>query len=200
MITLDQLKLIMPKCPSEWGMALLKAMPEYLIHTPAREAAFLAQLAHESVELTRVVENLNYSAESLRRVFSKYFPNDAIAAEYARKPERIANKVYANRMGNGDEASGDGWKFRGKGPIQLTGKNNHRQCGLALGVDLIEYPELLLEPEIGSQSACWFWKKNGLNDLADQEDFITITRRINGGTIGLEERKKYWEAAKKILY
>lgn len=198
----DTLNKIMPKCPQPWGDALLKAMPEFNIHTPARQAAFIAQIAHESSELTRVEENLNYSAEGLQKIFKKYFPNEDLAKQYARQPQKIANRVYANRMGNGDEASGDGWKHRGMGPIQLTGKDNQRQCGLALGIDLIEKPELLLVPEIGTRSSGWFWKKNGLNELADEEgerNFIAITKKINGGTIGLEERKRYWEKAKAVL-
>ncbi|MHB1050998.1 MAG: glycoside hydrolase family 19 protein [Bacteroidota bacterium] len=196
---LETLKQIMPRCPDEWGRALLAALPDYDINTALRQAAFIAQVAHESAQLTRVEENLNYSAEGLRKIFPKYFPSDELAAEYARKPQKIASRVYANRMGNGDEASFEGWRYRGRGPFQLTGRDNYRLCGAALGLDLLEDPDQLLMPEPGIESACWYWSGRGLNSLADINDFKTITKRINGGYIGLEDREKYYQRAMEVL-
>jgi putative chitinase len=183
----------------EYLLLLLDAMKSFQINTPARTGAFMAQLAHESQGLTRFVENLNYSAAGLRSVFRKYFPDDRTAIEYQRKPERIANRVYANRLGNGNEASGDGWTYRGKGAIQLTGKENHRRCGDALGVDFVTNPDLLATPEFAFKSAAWFWSENGLNALADAEDLRAMTKRINGGLNGLAERQMYYDRAKKFL-
>jgi putative chitinase len=178
---------------------LTEAMQAYEINTPAREGAFISQLAHESQGLTRFVENLNYSAAGLRTTFGKYFPNNSIAATYQRQPVKIANRVYANRMGNGNEASGDGWKFRGKGGIQLTGKENHKNCGDALGADFVTNPDLLLTNEYIFKSAAWFWASRNLNALADAKNFVEITKRINGGTNGLEDRQAYYARAKKVL-
>lgn len=198
-MTLETLKQIMPRCPDEWGRALLTALPDYDINTPLRQAAFIAQVAHESAQLTRVEENLNYSAEGLRKIFPKYFPTDELAAQYARKPQKIASRVYASRMGNGDEASFEGWRYHGRGPIQLTGRDNYRLCGAALALDLLEDPDQLLMPEAGIESACWYWTGRGLNTLADINDFKTITKRINGGLIGLEDREKYYQRAMEVL-
>jgi len=195
----EVLKLIMPKCPQEYADALVQAMPDYDINTPERIAAFIAQLAHESAECTRVEENMNYSADRLVVVFPKYFPSYTVAEPYHRKPEAIANKVYSNRMGNGNEKSGDGWKYHGRGPIQLTGRDNYSTCGEAIMADLINTPDLLLQPKEGVESACWYWKWRGLNPLADAGDFRTITKRINGGYHGLEERERYYGKARAIL-
>jgi len=184
------------KAPDAVVGALDAAMRRFEISTPARMAAFCAQLAHESGQLQRWTENLSYRWERLRQVFPKYFPSDAEARPFDRKPERIANRVYASRMGNGPEASGDGWRFRGRGPIQLTGKDNYRACGQDIGVDLVEDPDRLATPEPGCLAAAWFWARNGLNALADAGDFVTITRRINGGLNGLAERRDFWERAK----
>jgi putative chitinase len=179
--------------------ALDAAMRRFEIDTPSRMAAFAAQLAHESGQLQRWTENLNYRWERLRQVFPKYFTSDAEARAFDRKPERIANRVYASRMGNGPEASGDGWRYRGRGPIQLTGRDNYRACGSAIGVDLVGDPELLATPGPGCLAAAWFWDRNGLNALADAGDFVTITRRINGGLNGLAERRAFWEQAKTVF-
>ncbi|MGH2512469.1 MAG: glycoside hydrolase family 19 protein, partial [Candidatus Limnocylindrales bacterium] len=179
--------------------ALDAAMRRFEIDTPSRMAAFTAQLAHESGQLQRWTENLNYRWERLRQVFPKYFTSDAQAQAFDRAPERIANRVYADRMGNGSEASGDGWRYRGRGPIQLTGRDNYRACGSAIGVDLIGDPDLLTSPRPGCLAAAWFWARNGLNALADAEDFVTITRRINGGLAGLAERREFWERAKTVF-
>ena len=163
-------------------------MLKYDINTPVRQAMFLSQIAHESGNFRAVSENLNYSVNALRKVFGKYFPTDDLAALYARKPEKIANRVYANRMGNGDEESGDGWKYRGRGLIQLTGKNNYTAFSLAADNNALLEPELVSEPELAVQSAGWFWDTNGLNALADTGDVRVVTKRINGGYNGLTDR------------
>jgi len=164
-----------------------------------RQAAFLAQTAHESASFTAVKENLNYSAIGLRKIFPKYFPTDELAAQYARQPWKIANRVYANRMGNGDEASGDGWKYRGRGLIQLTGKNNYVSCGTDIGKDLTADPLWLESPEGAVKSALWYWNKNSLNTYADAEDIRGMTKRINGGYHGLDDRLQKYERAKQVL-
>lgn len=196
---------------AKYNKSLVLAMLKYNIDTPNRKRAFLAQVGHESGQLSAVSENLNYSASALRRVFGKYFPDDIAANEYARKPEMIANKVYANRMGNGDEASGDGWKYRGRGLIQITGKNNYEDLNVDMlgrnpGINLLQNPDLLATPEYAALSAAWFWKKSGLNELADKlggsddhEVFKHITRRINGGYNGLADRVELYENAKRYI-
>jgi putative chitinase len=178
---------------------LVKAMEEFEINTPLRIAAFLAQVAHESGNFRAVHENLNYKAEGLQKIFHKYFPDEETANEYARQPEKIANRVYANRMGNGDEASGDGWRYCGRGLIQLTGKANYTACGEDLKEDLHENPEYLETPEGAARSAAWFWNSRDLNDLADEKNIKEITKKINGGYIGLEEREKNYEHALSVL-
>jgi putative chitinase len=164
-----------------------------------RQAGFIAQCAHESGYFCRVTENLNYSAEGLVKIFPKYFPTIESTKGYARMPEKIANKVYANRMGNGPETSGDGWKFRGRGFIQLTGRSNYLKCGPSLGVDLTSSPEYLETVAGAIKSAYWFWNTNALNAFADADDIKGMTKRINGGFIGLEERKHLYDTAKKVL-
>jgi putative chitinase len=159
---------------------------EYEINTPLRLAHFWGQLHHES-NLKPINENLNYSATGLLKIFPKYF-NEKTANLYARQPQKIANKVYSNRMGNGDEKSGDGWKYRGKGFIQITGKSNYQLLSKDLGIDYINYPEKLLNEADALISALWFWKKNGLNKLADTDNVLSITKKINGGTNGLSHR------------
>jgi len=169
------------------------------IDTPVRQAMFLSQLAHESGSFRAVEENLNYSVQGLRSVFRKYFPDDEIAAQYARQPEKIANRVYANRMGNGDEASGDGWKFRGRGLIQLTGKDNYTAFSLQANNEAIIKPELVAQPELAAESAGWFWLINGLNKLADTGDVKAVTRRINGGFNGLADREAKYNKLMTLL-
>jgi len=203
-LTLDQLKQLLPKNPyvSQWHHALSQLLPDYEINTPQRIAAFIAQCAHESGEFTALKENLNYRAVTLRKIFPKYFPTDEIANQYASLPnkqEAIANKVYANRMGNGDESSGDGYRYCGRGLIQLTGKENYSWFAASLGIPVEEASEYLQTFEGAVQSACWFWETNNLNQWADNDDILTLTKRINGGTIGLEDRKKHYEHAKHIL-
>ena len=167
---------------------------KYGLTTKLRIAHFMAQISHES-GLKPIAENLNYSAQGLMQTFSKYFTtNDSLL--FARKPEKIANRVYANRMGNGNESSGDGWKYRGRGFIQITGKINYFQLANDTDLDCLKNPDLLLEEANAMISALWFWNKAGLNKLADKNDIKGITRKINGGTIGLAHRQ---ELLKKYL-
>lgn len=170
-----------------------------LLGTNTRNAAFFAQTAHESGEYTATTENLNYSASALLATFHTHF-DATTAAQYARQPEKIANRVYGNRMGNGDEASGEGWKFRGRGFIQLTGKDNYTKCGSALGVDLLTTPEYLSTLTGAMRSALWYWATNNLNHWADLGDMTTITKVINGGTIGLTDRQMLYKRALLILH
>lgn len=201
MLTADQLRRIMPKCNAEaWAAPLAMAMDERDILTPARVAAFLAQLAHESVELTRLEENLTYSSpERLMQVWPKRFPTADSAKPYVKSPEKLANFVYANRNGNNDEASGDGWRFRGRGPIQLTGRRNYRDAGFALNIELETHPEAVLSPTVGARVAAWYWSQRNLNAQADAGNITAITKAINGGTHGLAERVAYTAKALKIL-
>ena len=196
-MTPEQLKKILPHCrePEKWAAVFNEELPKYGIDTKTKIAAFLGQVGHESAHLNVLVENLNYSADALRRVFPKYFPTYALANEYARRPPAIASRVYANRMGNGDEKSGDGWRYRGAGAIQCTGKSNYRECSKFLFGDerLLETPELLTEHKYAVLSALWFWSANRLNELA--EDVVTLTRRVNGGTNGLQDRYAITERA-----
>ena len=203
-ITKEQLKQLLPKNPyvDHWHNALSQLLPYYEINTDKRIAAFIAQCAHESGGFMVLRENLNYRWQSLRKVFSKYFPTDELAQEYAAKPnkqEAIANRVYANRMGNGPEESGDGYRYAGKGLIQLTGKDNYFWFSQSIGVSVEEAAEYMLTFEGAAQSACWFWETNKLNQWADKGDILTLTRRINGGTIGLEDRIKHYEHAVHVL-
>jgi len=183
----------------QWHEALSMILPDYEINTLPRVAAFLAQTAHESGGYRALKENLNYRAVTLRKIFPKYFPDDAIAAAYAGKQEMIANKVYANRMGNGDEHSGDGFRYCGRGLIQLTGKQNYQNFADSIETPVEELPEFLATFEGAIQSACWFWETNNLNQWADKGDMLTLTKRINGGTIGLEDRIKHYNHALHVL-
>ncbi len=203
-LTADELHLIMPKAsPSniaKYLHPLNNMMPKFGIDTPLRTAHFIAQIAHESGSFHHNRENLNYSAKALRLVFGKYFPSDDLAEAYARQPEKIANRVYANRMGNGPEESGDGWKYRGRGLIQLTGYDNYSRCGKAVGLDLAGAPDQVSDdPEVSAMVVGWFWKTNNLNQPADADDVKAVTKRINGGYHGLEDRMAYLERAKGIL-
>ena len=173
----------------KWVDALNTTCDKFEINTPERVAGFLSQVGHESGGLKFVVENLNYSAPALRTVFGKYFTDDSQANAYARQPEKIANKVYANRMGNGDEKSGDGFKYRGRGLVQCTGKDTYAAFGNAVGVDTVDNPEALEAPDAAALSAGWFWSTHHLNSLADAKDVVGMTRRINGGTNGLDDRE-----------
>jgi putative chitinase len=175
---------------------------KFQINTPLRLAHFLAQCGHESGGFRVTQENLNYSAKGLAGIFRKYFPSEAAAAPYARQPQKIANKVYANRMANGSEASGDGYKFRGRGYIQLTGRDNYTQFGKAIGEDIASNPDIVAS-KYSLLSAAWFWSKNGLNKLADvgatDSTVTSITKRVNGGTIGLPDRIKHFKEYYHLL-
>jgi putative chitinase len=207
-VTSENLKKMMPQCanPDAWVDPLNQAMDRFEINTPERAAAFLAQIAHESGQLNRLVENLNYSAKRLMAVWPKRFPTLEKAQQYEKNPEKLGNFVYASRLSNGDEASGDGFRYRGRGLIQVTGRGNYRTAAQDLGLPLEEQPDLLATPGPAALSAAAFWKNHGLNELADDKnadnddaDFVTITRRINGGTAGLAERKAFWKTAKSAL-
>jgi putative chitinase len=187
-----------PPFADHWFEAICQVLPDYDINTVPRVAAFLAQTAHESGGYRAIKENLNYKAESLCKVWPKYF-NAGNAGQYAHNQQAIANRAYANRMGNGDEASGDGWKFCGRGLIQLTGKSNYQRYAESLEISLDEASEHLTTFEGCVQSAAWFWEANNLNQYADNGDILTMTKRINGGTLGLEDRKKHYEHALHVL-
>jgi len=189
-----------------WCPALNTAMSRFQIDSVARAAAFLAQVAHESNEFRNLVENLNYSAGRLMAVWPKRFPTLEAATPYERQPEKLANYVYASRLGNGDSASGDGWQFRGRGLLQITGRGNYRSTGLGIGLPLETEPERLETPDVAALAAAQFWQSRGLNELADDrnddnddEDFVRICTTINGGRTGLDERRQYWERAKTAL-
>jgi len=171
---------------------------EFEINTPKRISMFLAQVGHESAGLKARKENLNYSVDGLKRIFPKYF-RTVNAADYARKPEKIANRVYANRMGNGDEASGEGYKYRGRGLIQLTGKSNYQSFAEYMEMTLDQVVDYLETEEGAAMSAGWFWDSRDLNKWADQGDVVTVTKKINGGTIGLADRKSHYESALEIF-
>jgi putative chitinase len=186
---------------NEWYDAMVIQLPQFLVITPERVAAFVAQCAHESADFTVLSENLNYSADGLMKLFSKYFPNGA--KDFHRQPQKIANRIYANRMGNGPEESGEGYKFRGRGPIQLTGKSNYQK----FASDFFEDPETVInDPDLVTDdvptslySALWFWNKNNLNKYADAGDIKGMTKVINGGYIGLEDRIKHYNHAIDVL-
>ena len=170
----------------KWEIPLNQVFVKYDLDTSKRQAAFIGQCAVESANFTRLQENLNYSAQRLTQVWPSRFPNINMAESYAHNPEKLADFVYAGRMGNLQD--GDGWKFHGRGLIQLTGRENYANCGSGVGVDLIDNPDLLLTPQYAALSAGWFWNKKGLNALADTQEYGAMTRRINGGLTGLDER------------
>jgi putative chitinase len=181
----------------KWLAPLEAAFVKYDINTPIRQASFIGQCAHESGNFRTLEENLHYSAAALMRVWPSRFPNLDVANQYANNPEKIANKVYAGRMGNTEE--GDGWKYHGRGLIQLTGKENYVNCGLGMGLDIVGNPDWLLDPKYAALSAAWFWNKKGLNSLADSMDYETMTKRINGGVLGLDDRKAKIAKAISVL-
>jgi putative chitinase len=183
----------------EWLIPINETFQKYDISTPVRQAFFIGQCAHESGNFKVLEENLHYSATRLMAVWPSRFPNIAVANQYAKNPEKIANYVYAGRLGNGDEESGDGWRYHGRGLIQLTGKDNYANCGSGLGVDLLSNPNMLIDPKYAALSAGWFWNKKGLNALADAQDLDTMTKRINGGLLGLDDRKAKIAKALSIL-
>lgn len=199
--TKDHLRQILKGNPyvDDWYDALCMLLPDYEINTKARVAAFLAQTAHESGGYRALKENLNYRWESLRKIFPKYFPTDDLAKQYAHKQEAIANRVYANRMGNGPEESGDGFKYCGRGLIQLTGKTNYAWFAASIETPVEDIPEYLMTFHGAVQSACWFWESNNLNQWADRGDILTLTKRINGGTIGLQDRINHYNHIMHVL-
>ena len=205
MITSEQFHHLFPHNPDPelWANAMAEVFPTYDINTPKRIAAFLAQCGHESGGWVIFEENLNYSAQGLNGIFKKYFPTIESAQPYERQPERIANKIYANRMGNGSEESGDGFKYRGRGPIQLTGKSNYTAFAKEMFDDwqnVVDNPDWVTEDkDFALMSAIWFWNKNKLNDLADIEDLKLMTKKINGGYIGLEDRIAHYNEAIHLL-
>lgn len=200
-LTLNKLKRILVGNSNvdEWYRALTENIYFFEIDNEKRIAAFLAQTSHESMNYTRVIENLNYRWTSLRSVFPKYFPNDSLAKKYAHDQRAIANRVYANRMGNGPESSGDGWRYRGRGLIQLTGKYNYKKFGDSLGISLSEVPDFLETFDGAVISACWYWENKDLNYYADNDDIKSMTKLINGGYIGLEDRIRKYSKILEIL-
>jgi putative chitinase len=203
-LTKEQLRQIIPKNPylDHWFDVLSKLLPDYDINTPERIASFLAQCTHESNDFTALKENLNYRAASLRKLFPTHFETDEIAEHYASLPnkqEAIANRMYANRMGNGDEASGDGYRYCGRGAIQITGKDNYFWFAASISITPEEASEYMQTFEGALQSACWFWENNNLNKWADAGDMDKMTHIINGGTIGIEDRKARYVKILRIL-
>ena len=183
----------------KWEEPLNATFAKYDILTPLRQAAFIGQCAHESNNFTRLEEGLNYSASRLMAVWPSRFPTLEAAAPYANNPEKLADKVYGGRADLGNKEDGDGFKFHGRGCIQLTGRDSYERCGEAIGVDLIGQPNLLVEPLYACLSAGWFWNKKGLNALADAQEYGQMTRRINGGLVGLDDRIVKITKAKQVL-
>ena len=203
-LTKEQLKQLLPKnlYIDHWHDALSSLLPDYEINTPQRMAAFIAQCSHESGGFIFLKENLNYKAPSLRKLFGKYFPTDDIANEYANKPnkqEAIANRIYASRMGNGNEASGDGYKFCGRGLIQLTGRDNYARVGRALGLDLVNRPELAENPEIAAKIAVHFWQNRVVPRVDNFADTAAVTRPINRRLTGLDDRDEKFKGLHHVL-
>lgn len=184
--------------PEEWFEPFQETFARFEINTVLRKAAFIGQCGHESGGFRVLEENLNYKPEALMRVWPSRFDAENVD-EYAHKPEKIANKVYAGRMGNGNEESGEGWKYHGRGLIQLTGKDNYTLCGDSLQADLLHHPELLVGQQYAALSAGWFWRKHGLNELADTKQYETMTNRINGGLLGQDDRLKRINHALEVL-
>ena len=182
-----------------WEAALNTTFDRFDISNPFRQAAFIGQAAHESGNFKMLVENLNYRAETLMKVWPKRFPTLEFAKQYERDPKKIANSVYANRMGNRDEASGDGFRFRGRGLFQLTGHSNYFHAGKALGEDFVMNPDLVATPMYAALTAGFFWNTHKLNQYADARDYVTMTKKINGGTLGLADRQKHIAHALEVL-
>jgi putative chitinase len=202
MLTEKQLAEIFPRNRhlKRWMHPLADTLRDFQIDTPLRIAHFFAQIAEESEELMWVEEKLHYSPQRLVQVWPKHFPDINAAVRYARNPEKLANRVYAGRNGNGIEASQDGWRFRGRGLIQISGRANYAMIGEVLKENLLNTPDMLLQPKWAALSAGAFWKRNGLNELADKDDVVAVTKKVNGGTHGLEERKAYLIKAKEVLH
>ena len=197
MITAEQLKAL--NIGEEWLEPLIEVFHRYSINTPLRIAAFIGQCAHESGNFKTLQENLNYSAEALCRVWPSRFPSVEAAQPYHRNPDKIANKVYGGRMGNGTEETGEGSLYKGRGLIQLTGKDNYRLASDALSEDFVSSPDLVCGPKYAALTAGWYWNKRGLNKEADAKDYVGMTKKINGGTIGLDDRVKHIAHALEVL-
>jgi putative chitinase len=197
MVTSEQLKKL--HIGEQWVDALNATFQRFNIDTPIRQASFIGQCGHECGNFKVLEENLNYRAETLMKLWKTRFPTLEVANEYSRNPKKIANKVYASRMGNRDESSGDGYRFRGRGCIQLTGHANYFHAGKACGVDFVMEPDLVATPQYAAMTAGWFWDTHKLNQFADVRDFKTMTKKINGGFIGLDDRIKHIEHAMQVL-
>lgn len=197
MSVLSSIKTVCPNCkePEIYANYITQEVNKRKF-SAEQTAMFLAQCAHESAGFTRFEENLNYSAKTLCKVFGKYFPNMLVAENYARRPEKIANLVYGSRMGNGSAESGDGWKYRGRGILQITGKYNYRDLEYSTGIKCVENPDILLEPKFSVTAAFWYWDKH---NLAGYQDIEIITKKINGGINGLEDRKRLFLSFLKDL-
>lgn len=197
MVTAEQLAKL--HISAEWVEPLNDTFLKFGIDTPKRQAAFIAQCGHESGGFKLLSENLNYRAETLCKLWPKRFPTLEFAKQFEKNPRKIANSVYANRMGNRDEASGDGYRFRGRGCIQLTGHSGYYHAGQALGVDFVMNPDLVATPKYAVLTAGWFWSTHGCNELADAANWTGLTKRINGGTIGLNERISHTVHAMAVI-
>ena len=197
MVTAEQLKKL--HIGVEWVDALNETFNTFVISTKRQQAAFIGQCGHECVTYKPLEENLNYRAETLMKLWKARFPTLEIANQYAKNPKKIANKVYSSRMGNRDEASGDGYRFRGRGCIQLTGHANYFHAGQALGVDFVMEPDLVATPKYAALTAGWFWSTHNCNNLAESADWVGLTKKINGGTIGLDDRIKHTNEAFAVL-
>jgi putative chitinase len=187
------------KIDVQWVEPLEEVFHRYEINTPSRQAAFIGQCAHESANFRTLQENLNYSAEALMKTWPSRFPTLEAAQPYHRNPEKIANRVYGGRMGNGTEETGDGWLYHGRGLIQLTGKDNYTLAGDALGMDFVHSPDYVLVPKYAALTAGWYWNKRQLNKEADAKDYTAMTKKINGGTIGLDDRIAHIRHAQEVL-
>jgi putative chitinase len=184
---------------TQWVDPLNETFERFGINTPKQQAAFIGQCSHECGNFTKLEEGLSYAADRLIKIWPRRFPTMEIAQRYARNPKALANNVYANRMGNRDEASGDGYRFRGRGCIQTTGHSAYFHAGQALGADFVMQPDLVAMPKYAALTAGFFWDTHKLNAFADSQDYVTMTKRINGGTIGLEDRKAHIAHALTVL-
>jgi len=183
----------------QWVDALNETFARFGINSPNQQAAFIGQCGHECGNFKVLEENLNYRAATLMKLWPKRFPTQEVANAYEKNPKKIANMVYASRMGNRDESSGDGYRFRGRGCIQLTGHANYFHAGKALGVDFVMQPDLVATPKYAAMTAGWYWDTHKLNEIADRGDWTQLTKKINGGTIGLEDRIKHTNEALAVL-
>ena len=197
MVNAEQLKEL--HIGEQWVDPLNETFSRFDISNPVRQASFIGQASHESGNFKTLEENLFYRAETLMRVWPKRFPSLEFARQYEKNPKKIANSVYSSRMGNRDEASGDGYRFRGRGLFQLTGHSNYFHAGKALGEDFVMNPDLVATPKYATLTAAFFWQTHKLNQYADSRDFLTMTKRINGGTIGLADREKHINHALEVL-